>query len=132
MTRTYYHLTLSMWMIVVTLVLAILCIAGATRAASLQICYVDPLPNPDIATAPAFVNGDPLWPDLFVNSTSSSAGRCSIIPIPATIVRGTDQSVTMKYMNTLGEVSAPSNGKSFRLPLAPPVPVVNSVAIVAP
>lgn len=107
---------------------------GFAHAASLRVCLVDNI-SIDIATAPVFLNGQPFHPDMLTGSTFNGTppvGRCNTLPIPATVVRGQDQAVTVKYTNTLGEVSAPSNALPFRLPSSPPVPVVNGVSIVVP
>lgn len=130
MTRKYYNLTLSAFMVVVTTVLFLMMVAWAS-AASLRICFVEP--PPDIVTAPAFLNASPFHPDLLAGSVTGAAGvRCNTVPIPATVVRGTDQAITMKYTNALQEVSAASNAKTFRLPSTPAVPVIDSVQIVVP
>lgn len=139
--------------LVLFLIIATVSIAGA---ASLRICYTDPLPNPDIASAPAFINGNPLAPDLLPGSTTESrcvggpvsgeictvpstcqggtcvAGRCSITPIPPTLLRGVNQDLTMRYRNTLGEEGPASDAKTFRVAPLSPKPVINSVAIVVP
>lgn len=113
--------------------LSTILLALATRAdaASLRICFTDDT-SPDIATAPAFVNGNPLAADLLPGSTLTGTKRCNVTPIPATVVRGQSATVTMKYANSVGEVSAPSNGLSFRNPALPPVPVITDVSVVAP
>lgn len=128
-TKKYYDLTLSAFLTIVTLVF-MLCFVAWASAASLRICVVDP-PS-DVTTAPVFINTNPLWPDLLPGSAVSASGRCNVIPIPAGVVRGVDQSITMKYTNALQEVSAASNAKTFSLPPSPVVPIINSVQIVVP
>lgn len=130
MTKRYYQLTLSAYLTILTLVVSTVVVAAAWPA-SLRVC-IDDNAAPDIATAPVFLNSNPFSPDLLVGSTLTNGKRCNLIPIPATVVRGIDQSTTVKYVNTLGEVSAPSNALPFRLPSSPPVPVLNSVQIVTP
>lgn len=132
MTKRYYQLTLSAFMVVVTMVFFLWLVAIA-NAASLRICFVDPLPPPEVVTAPAFVNGEPFYPDLLPFSVLIDGNtRCSVIPIPPTLVRGVDQVFTMKYTNSLQEVSDPSTGKTFRAPPRPQQPVIESVSLVSP
>lgn len=109
----------------------LLALTAKADAASLRVCFTDDT-SPDIATAPAFINGNPLAPDLLPGSTLTATKRCNVIPIPATLVRGQSATVTMKFTNAVGEVSAPSNGVSFRNPALPPVPVITDVSVVAP
>jgi len=129
-TKRYYDMSLALFMVVCTLFLLTL-FTGAASAASLRVCFVNALPNPDISTAPAFLNGTPFVEDLLPGTLVGNE-RCTTIPIPGTIAKGIDQSFTMKYANAVGEVSAASNAKSFRLPNTPPVPIINSVSIVVP
>lgn len=110
---------------------AALFVPGLVHAASLRVCVADN-PSPDIATAPVYLNTNPFYPDLLVGSIVVSGKRCNLLPIPATLARGTTFTTTVTYRNAVGEESAPSNGVPFRNPGAPPVPVLDSVQILAP
>lgn len=122
------------WEIAIIAFLTLSCmlaLANLAHAASLRICFTNDT-SPDIATAPAFIDGNPLAPDLLAGSTLTGTKRCNVTPIPATLVRGASATVTMKYANSIGEVSAASNGLSFRNPALPPVPAITDVSVVAP
>ena len=126
-----FDLALRLFLLVGLMALIAVLAASSAHAASLRICFTDDT-SPDVATAPAFINGNPLAPDLLPGSTLTGTKRCNVAPIPATLVRGASATVTMKYANAVGEVSAPSNGLSFRNPALPPVPVITDVSVVAP
>lgn len=118
------------YVLMATAVLTILATAYA-HAASLRVCVLDD-PNPNIATAPVFLNGNAFNPDMLAGSTVAAGKRCSLLPIPATLAKGVDFSTTVKYANPLGEVSAASNALPFRLPQNPPIPTLDSIQIVIP
>lgn len=101
------------------------------HAASLRVCILDDT-NPNIAAAPVFLNGNAFNPDMLAGSTVAAGKRCNLLPIAATLAKGVDFSTTVKYANSVGEVSAASNALPFRLPSTPPVPVLDNIQIVAP
>lgn len=129
-----------LWFVLASLVALGVCLVLPRRsdAASLRICFVDPLPNLDVSTAPAFVSPligtpTPLSPDLLILSALVEATkRCAVVPVPATLVRGRDFTTTMTYVNTLGEVSEPSNGVTFYFPNRPTKPTILEVQVVTP
>lgn len=113
-------------------ILALFLLAPAfASAASLRVCITDNT-SPDIATAPVYLNGNPFNPDMLLGSTVSASGRCNALPIPATLAKGQNFTATVTYKNAVGEESVPSNGIPFRNPGAPPVPILNSLSLVAP
>lgn len=120
-----------LWWLAALLAVGLLLAPMWANAASLRVCVVDDA-SPDVTTAPVFMNGNPFHPDLLAGSTVASGKRCNLLPIPATLAKGQNFTTTVKYANSVGTVSAPSNGLPFRNPGDPPVPVLDSVSIVAP
>lgn len=130
MTRRYYEMALIIFSILCFLFIIGLIYVPFARAASLRICWEEM--TADVVGVPAFFNDDPVYENLLVDSTLSGASRCSVRPIPASLVKGKDFIVTLKAVNAVGEVSGPSNGMPFRNPASPPIPTLHSVEIVAP
>lgn len=110
----------------------VLCIAAlsAVHAADLRICMTD-ASVANATTVPAFAGSTQINPDVLNGSTVTAGVRCSLTPIASTLPRNVDLSLTLKAVNTLGEVSAASNAKSFLLPSAPTAPNVISIQIIA-
>ena len=133
MTKRYYDMALHCFLIITAIVLGILITTAIANAASLQVCW-ERNSNPDIIKAPVFLDGNPFVENALEGSTVDvpTMKACNQFPIPGTLLRGQDFTVTMRYVNTVGEVSAPSNGRSFRNPNLPPVPVITDVSVVAP
>lgn len=121
--------------IAATVAALVLGAAWAASAASLRVCVKDDT-SADVVTAPVFLNAQPFHPDMLDGSTvevaSGVARRCNLLPIPATLAKGQNFTTTVKYANAVGGVSPPSNGVVFRFPGDPPIPVLDSVQVVAP
>lgn len=105
-------------------------VAGTAQAADLRICWSD-ASTASMAKVSAQLGTVATVADLLPGSTVSAGVRCSETPIVTTWPRNVDHIVTLRAVNALGEVSAPSNGVPFRLPSAPPVPSNVTVSIIA-
>lgn len=129
MTKKYYSLTLSAFMLVVTIVMFGV-FAGAAWPASLKVCFKDiPLDASDINL---YVNTTRTV-GLFPGQMQSDGSVCATIsPLPAPVLRGTTQSYTLRGMNSIGEEGPASNALSFRYPALPTAPTLMSVGAVVP
>jgi hypothetical protein len=101
------------------LTLGALLVAGPAHAASLKICYTDA--GPDVVRVEALYGAAQIYPDLVPAAVTVAGVTCSTNVIPATLVRGVAQPVTLRGYNAFGEGGGTSNPITFR---APPVPAI--------
>lgn len=119
MTKKYYNLTLSAFMVIVTMVL-VLGLAALVNAASLRICFAPP--GTDTAKVSVYAGPNLVFDDILVTSSLVDPNqRCSINQIPATYPRGTTLPITLKGVNSFGEEGLASNAVTFRAPNIPGV-----------
>ena len=100
------------------------------HAASLKVCW-DDTSTIGAAKVPCTVGTVSCSSDLLVGSNVNGTTRCSTVPLPPTLPRNTDLSLTIAQTNAIGEVSPPSDGKTFRVPSAPTAPTTVTVQLVA-
>jgi hypothetical protein len=101
------------------LTLAALLVAGAAEAASLKICYTDA--GTDTVRVEALYGGVALYGDLMPTAVTVAGVTCSTNVIPAGLVRGVAQPVTLRGYNAFGEGGGTSNPITFRAPLIPAI-----------
>lgn len=99
-------------------VLLALLTAGTAEAASLRICFNNiPL---DTTQVRVYYGAVILYDDILVGSdTSDPIKICTTKPIPATLVRGVAQPVTLTGLNAFGEEGPASAAITFRAPTVP-------------
>lgn len=109
-----------------------LLIPTIAHGAALRICYDTTNLNVDTAKIQFLANGNLAIPDVLAGTTVSGTKRCGDFPFPATMTKGTDYTLTLRGVNSIGEVSSASNALPFRFPNPPAIPTGVTVQIVIP
>lgn len=131
LTKKYYSLTLSAWMVVVTIVL-VLAFAAWAQAASLKICFGDASINADTVQVRVFADSAVLYSDILNGAFVEGAKRCNVKPIPASMVRGVNLQITLVGVNAFEEVGPASNAIAFRPPLTPQSVTGATLSVIVP
>ena len=116
--------------------LAMILVSSVAQGASLKICYdngsVDGSATIQAIAHPPTGTDIVLDDDVLAGSVLTGTVRCSTQPYPATLTPGTTYGVTLRGVNTLGQVGPSSNVVTFLSPNLPAVITGVSVQAVTP
>jgi len=110
----------------------ILFVPATVNAAGLKVCFDPASVDADTAKIQLLADTNVAIPDVLAASSVSGTKRCGEFPLPVTMVKGTDYTLSLKAVNAIGEVSGASNALPFRFPNPPKIPTGFTVQIVTP